>query len=348
MLSPLAKIYGMLADIRNAMYDRGLLRAHSLGARTISIGNITAGGTGKTPVTALVAQMLSDNGEKVCVLTRGYGRKDPRKRVLVSDGERVLVGAGDGGDEPVELAQRLVGKAVVVADADRVAASKWAVKRFGITAFVLDDGFQHRRAMRDLDIVCIDAANPFGNGRMLPAGRLRELPHHLARADAIVVTVPGGKEISNDLTLKIREFNPECPIFFARRVISDFVEIVPNVLFDSADGGTYFSKAAASFPTGRALAFCGLANPKNFFCEIEGRFDLAAAEKFRDHHHYTQSDADALTKEARRIGAEILVTTVKDAVKLGGLSFGLPCFAAKMEMVIENEDSFRSFITASF
>ena len=188
MLKLLGKIYGLGADLRNSLYDRGILKTHSLGARTISIGNITTGGTGKTPLVAHVASILSVNGEKVCILTRGYGRDNPGDRVLVSDGTNILVDARTGGDEPVELGRKLLGKAIVVADADRVSAARWAKEEFGITAFVLDDGFQHRRVKRDLDIVCIDATNPFGRGMMLPAGALREPLENLSRADAIVLT----------------------------------------------------------------------------------------------------------------------------------------------------------------
>src|SRR5687767_15516298 len=125
MLKLLGKIYSLGADVRNAFYDRGILKTYSLGARTISIGNITTGGTGKTPLVAYVAEILADAGEKVCILTRGYGRESSG-RVLVSDGNEVLVDASEGGDEPVELARKLIGKAVVVADADRVSAAKWA------------------------------------------------------------------------------------------------------------------------------------------------------------------------------------------------------------------------------
>src|SRR5690349_3691219 len=118
MLRAIGKLYGIIADVRNGLYERGIFRSHSLGARTISIGNITTGGTGKTPLVAYVANILADAGEKVCILTRGYGRRDSRDRVLVSDGTNVLVDARTGGDEPVELARKLIGKAIVVADAD--------------------------------------------------------------------------------------------------------------------------------------------------------------------------------------------------------------------------------------
>src|SRR5688572_1966851 len=124
LLAPLAAIYGRVIDLRNALYDRGILRSYSLGARTISIGNLTTGGTGKTPLVALVAEILAEKGEKVCLLTRGYGRVKSNGPVLVSDGERVLTDAATGGDEPVELAEKLLGKAVVVAHADRVGAAR--------------------------------------------------------------------------------------------------------------------------------------------------------------------------------------------------------------------------------
>src|SRR5215217_6944993 len=149
LLSPIGWLYGKFADVRNALYDRGTLRSYDLGAKTISIGNITAGGTGKTPLVMYVAEILADAGEKVCILTRGYGRESSG-RVLVSDSVQVLVDARIGGDEPVELARKLIGKTIVVADADRVAAAGWAREKFEVTALVLDDAFQHRRAKRNL------------------------------------------------------------------------------------------------------------------------------------------------------------------------------------------------------
>ena len=167
MLRLLSPIYGKIADLRNSLYDRGIFKSHDLGAHTISIGNITTGGTGKTPLVAYVAEMLANRGERVCVLTRGYGRESSG-RVLVSDGTAPMVDSRTGGDEPVELATRLAGKAMIVADADRVAAAAWSIEKFGVTRFVLDDAFQHRRAKRDIDIVCIDATDPCGSGRVLP------------------------------------------------------------------------------------------------------------------------------------------------------------------------------------
>ncbi len=244
VVSPLGFLYGKITDARNSLYDRRVLRSHSLGARTISIGNITAGGTGKTPLVALVSEILAGAGEKVCILTRGYGRENERLRVLVSDGESVLADARTGGDEPVELARKLIGKAVVVADPDRVAAAAWAKDKFDITAFVLDDAFQHRRAERDVDIVCVDATNPFGNGRLLPDGTLRESAGNLKRASAIVVTRIDLIENVSRLTSELSTLNPIAPIFLASSVIAD-----P----DDAD---------LQRP---AFAFCGVGNPESFF-----------------------------------------------------------------------------------
>ncbi|HEX3101808.1 MAG TPA: tetraacyldisaccharide 4'-kinase, partial [Pyrinomonadaceae bacterium] len=148
MLSLLASIYAKIADVRNRLYELGVFATYDLGARVISIGNITSGGTGKTPLVARVAEILADRGEKVCILTRGYGRENAERRVLVSDGNEVLADVREAGDEPFELANKLIGKALVIADADRVAAAEGAKRRFGVTAFVLDDGFQHRKAKR--------------------------------------------------------------------------------------------------------------------------------------------------------------------------------------------------------
>ena len=195
MLSFLSVIYGKAMDVRNGLYDKGVFETHDLGARVISIGNITTGGTGKTPLVAYVASILADHGETVCILTRGYGRKDSKDRVLVSDGSTILANPVDSGDEPFELAQKLLGKAIVIAHADRVAAAEWARRKFGVTAFVLDDGFQHRGAGRDLDIVCIDATETVT--RILascgPAGCFRpgDCASHWrtsSRADVIVMT----------------------------------------------------------------------------------------------------------------------------------------------------------------
>src|SRR2546423_13420251 len=173
-LAPLGLLYGAAVRARLRLYRSGLLKTESVGAPVISVGNLTAGGTGKTPLVEWVARAVANEGLRACVLTRGYGRADASRRVVVSDGERVLAGVEESGDEPLLLAEKLNGVASVVCDRDRVDAARWARESLGAQAFVLDDGFQHLRIARDLDIVTLDATEPWGGGHLLPRGRLRE------------------------------------------------------------------------------------------------------------------------------------------------------------------------------
>ncbi|MBX3266068.1 MAG: tetraacyldisaccharide 4'-kinase [Acidobacteria bacterium] len=336
-LSPFGWAYAAGAGLRNALYDRGWLEAHELSAPAISIGNITAGGTGKTPIVALVAGMLIENGERVCILTRGYGRRDPAKRVVVSDGSAILADAETGGDEPIELARRLDGKAVIIADRDRVAAAKFTREEFGVTCFVLDDGFQHRRAARDLDIVCIDANDPFGGGELLPAGRLRESPANLRRADAIIITKAEAAADLAKLEQEIRRFAPEAAIFRAESGISGFIELATFLAHEPAE-------PESKLP-GPGFPFCGLGNPQHFFKTLaEAEVEIAGTKAFRDHQRYTEADAERLDQAAKDAGAAVFVTTAKDAVKLQGLSFGLPCFVAQLAVRVMPADAFRELI----
>src|SRR5205085_1292253 len=187
-LAPLGTLYGALVRTRLRLYRSGLLKTENVGAPVISVGNITAGGTGKTPLVEWAARALAGEGRRACVLTRGYGRADERRRVVASDGRSVLADARECGDEPRLLAEKLLGAASVVCDRDRVAAARWAREHLGAEVFVLDDGFQHLRIARDLDIVTLDATAPWGGRAMLPRGRLREPASGLSRADCVVIT----------------------------------------------------------------------------------------------------------------------------------------------------------------
>src|SRR5688572_10241284 len=188
LLSPLSSLYRAVTQARLTAYKRGLFEVTKLPVPVISIGNLTTGGTGKTPLVEWVSRELARRRRKICILTRGYGRENPGARVIVSDGSKVLTSAAEAGDEPFLLAQELIGLAAVVSDANRVAAGKWAIENLGADVFVLDDGFQHLAMARDLDIVTIDATNPWGGGRLLPAGRLQELRSGLGRAHCFVLT----------------------------------------------------------------------------------------------------------------------------------------------------------------
>ncbi|MBK9162992.1 MAG: tetraacyldisaccharide 4'-kinase [Acidobacteria bacterium] len=339
-LSPFGWAYAAGAGLRNALYDRKWFEVHSLGAPVISVGNITAGGTGKTPVVALVTEILAESGERVCILTRGYGRREPGKRVVVSDGSSILADAETGGDEPVELARRLAGTAVIIADADRVAAAKYARNEFAVSCFVLDDGFQHRRAARELDIVCIDATDPFGGGELLPAGRLRESPANLCRADAVIITKAEAAADLAKLEQEIRRFASEAEIFRAESGISGFTELSAFLAGENAGSNR-------DLP-GPAFAFCGLGNPEHFFATLRrAGADVAGTKAFRDHHRYTKTDVEWFTASANAAGASALLTTAKDAVKLEPELFSLPCFVAELSTLVAPEIDFRESLLSA-
>ncbi len=349
MLSLLAWIYGKVTNVRNRLYERGVFETFDLRARTVSIGNITTGGTGKTPLVAYIATLLVGRGEKVCILTRGYGRESPGQRVLVSDGKEILANIRESGDEPFELAQKLIGKAIVIADADRVSAAEWAKRKFGVTAFVLDDGFQHRRAKRDLDIVCIDATNPFGGRKILPAGRLREPLHNLKRADVVVITRSNLVERVDNLKSEISKLNPVAAVFEATNKISQIIELVRFNANSQAGGNGNVSADLSKFGgitvQNPAYAFCGIGNPANFYAQLrQENFVLVATLDFPDHQVYTRQHITFIEKHAARRGCKILLTTAKDAVKLRDLKFEIPCFVVEIEMEFDDANGFTSLL----
>ena len=338
ILAPVAWLYGRIMQIRNALYDRGIFKSHDLGAKTISVGNITLGGTGKTPLVALIAEILAESGEKVCILTRGYGRNQPDRRLLVANGTEILADAFEAGEEPIELAKQLLGKAVVIAEKNRAAAAQWSIQTLGVTAFVLDDGFQHRRAKRDLDIVCIEAINPFGKEQRLLRGWLREPLTNVSRADLIVLTRCDLSENVQGIVEKIERYNSNAEIFLSStkllppRRLEDFLaerEIVVEEI-------------------GMPFAFAGLGNPDLFPKTLEhAGYKLAGKQSFPDHTRYFQSDIDRLTDLAYKHGSSSLVTTAKDAVKLGNLSFSIPCHVIEVRTEIDKLEEFRRLIISS-
>jgi tetraacyldisaccharide 4'-kinase len=337
-LAPLSLLYGAAVRTRRALYRRGLLATHDVGAQVFSVGNITAGGTGKTPLVEWLARLLAEDGRRVCVLTRGYGRERADARVVVSDGERLLADARQGGDEPRLLAESLLGAAAVVCDADRVAAARWARRHLGAEVFVLDDGFQHLRIARDLDIVTVDATAPWGGGHLLPRGLLREPLTALRRADCLVIT---RADLASDVDAlraeSLRLSNGHARVFTSRVRTRSVREL-------GAAAPLHKSRESEAVPQPVA-AFCGLGNPDAFFEHLrrEG-YDLRLTKAFRDHHPYTNEDLRTVAREARARGARALLTTAKDAVKLRGYETPLPCFVVEVETVFDDEAAFRQFV----
>lgn len=326
-LKPLGFLYGGVMRARRALYRKGLLASFDLGVPVISIGNITTGGTGKTPVVAWVAHALARDGSRVCILTRGYGRRDESKLVLVSDGERVLADAPEGGDEPRLLAEMLKGTAAVVSDRNRVEAARWARKNLGSEVFVLDDGFQHLRVRRALDIVTVDATDPWGGGHLLPQGRLRESLSGLRRADLIILTRSEQVAEVNSLKHEVEECSGRKNVFISRTR----TRTVRPLVYDQ-EGTT---SPVSSY---KVAAFCALGNSRAFFNHLKrSGFDLTYSRAFADHHSYTRHDIERVAREARAHGAEALLTTAKDAVKLRSMRFEMPCFVVEIEFEFEDE-----------
>lgn len=334
-LAPLGGLYGAVMKARRALYRSGRFRACELGAPVISVGNLTTGGTGKTPLVEWIANELAQKGRRVCILTRGYGRRSSGTRVIVSNGSEILADANQAGDEPLLLAERLRGLAAVICDADRVSAASWAVENFKSNVFVLDDGFQHLRVVRNLNILTIDATNPWGNRRLLPAGILRESPAELARADCIVITRAEDSNQTEELQREIDELDGGQPIFRSRMTFHG----LRHVAGGESPFGPDEIKAA------RVAAFCGVGNPESFFSLVRrAGYQLCHTQTFRDHHIYSQADMDRVARESITHGAQVLLTTAKDEVKLRGLTLGLPSYAVDVEIVIENEEKLIALI----
>jgi tetraacyldisaccharide 4'-kinase len=334
VLPPLSLLYGAVTRTRLSLYRRGTFHTTKLDRPVISVGNITTGGTGKTPLVEWVARTVAAQGKKVCILTRGYGRKNPHLQVIVSDGYGVLASPTEAGDEPYLLATRLVGQSAVISSADRIAAGQEAIKDFGTDCFVLDDGFQHLRLARDLNIVTIDATNPWGGGKLLPYGRLRETPENLSRADCVVITRCDQVGELDTLRSEIGRLTGGRPIFQSRMRTS---RVSP--LKNSADGLT---------SPARVAAFCAVGNPHSFFEHVRRYgFELKLQKHYPDHHVYSQDEIDALVRQAGEVGASALITTAKDAVKLRTLSFSLPCYVLEIEIEIENASELTRLIVES-
>ncbi len=297
-LNPLSAIYGGVVGARNALYDRGLLPSRLLQGPVISVGNLSTGGSGKTPFVILLGELLTARGIRFDVLSRGYGRRS-RGVLLVDPGGLPR----DFGDEPLLIARRL--QVPVVVGEDRYEAGRFAESRFGPQIHLLDDGFQHRGLGRDFDIVLVTPED--ARERLLPAGRLRESLQSLGRAGAVVLT-SGASAESFPLAGKM--------VWRVRR-------------------GIVTENAGQSIPP-RPVVFCGIARPQNFLLQLRAAgIDPVAEALFRDHHAYTEKDIQDLLQLRRRSEAGGFVTTEKDAVNLGGYLAGLAPLAivpVKMEL----------------
>jgi tetraacyldisaccharide 4'-kinase len=255
---------------------------------------------------------------------------------VVSDGNKLLALEREAGDEPYLLARNLIGIAAVVSNPDRAAAGEWAIKNLGSEVFVLDDGFQHLRLSRDLDIVTIDATNPWGGGSLLPYGRLREPRAGLSRANCIVVTRTEQVEDTVSLSESVQRLAGAIPVFTSQMMTSGIRRL---------NGETVSNESLRAQPV---AAFCGVGNPESFFNQLcqEG-YTPVFTRAFADHHDYNQTDLNRLIKEARDHGASRLMTTAKDALKLASLELELPCYVLEIEISIADDARLVKMIQAA-
>lgn len=326
--SPLALVYACIQVIRGTLYAKHILTAKRLPRPVVSVGNITVGGTGKTPVTAFIARFLIGRGVKVAVLSRGYGGAMEGETAIVADGRTIRLDAGQCGDEPYLLAATVPGLMVVMGT-DRYSAGMLAMEELSPEVFLLDDGFQHLRLQRDLDILLMDCARPFGNGRTLPAGLLREPSSAAGRADLVMYTrCPPG-------------FSPAPlsgkPTCSAHHRLGDAVPLAggPPVSFESLRGM-------------KVLAFAGIGEPGPFFEELRVLgLDVVHTIPLPDHAAYTPSQLAGLTAAFRDCGADCAVTTEKDGVKLRRLApeFADRVMLARLELVIDDPTPLTDLLT---
>ena len=315
-LSPLwlaSQGYRAAASAHRMGYTSGVRRRRRLPCPVVSIGNLTLGGTGKTPLTEWTAQWYQRQGWRVAVLSRGYGGEATEQPQVVSAGGGPLTDWRTAGDEAYLLARRLPGVSVLVGR-DRYASGLYACERFGAQVLGLDDGFQHHALHRDCDIVLIDASNPFGHGALLPRGTLREPLGALRRAQVVVLSrVETAGDAVSGLCERIRRYADRQPIY--RMAVN------PAGLYRCSTGCLV---EPSWLRQRRVAAFAGLGNPRAFVASLaQCGARVAAFLAFPDHHPYTPTDWQAICDAARREGVEALVTTEKDAVRLES-SWSLP------------------------
>ena len=301
--------YGFVMWLRARCYERGWFARRKLPVPVISVGNLTLGGTGKTPVVILVTEWLLAQGRRVAILSRGYRRTSPEPLLLVSDGERLLAGAREAGDEPFLIAQRCP-KAIVAVGADRYALGRWVLDRFPVDCLVLDDGFQHLGLVRDENLLLIDATDVQGLEAVVPAGRLREPLEAMNRATAILITRADDSVSVDRILGRLRRIGQPLPEV-------SHVTFKPEGLMSV----TTQEWRDRDWCAGKAAILCsGIAHAGSFRSVAEA-MGLRVLEEvpFPDHHDYTATEVDNLRMKARAARAELVVTTEKDAGKLAAL-----------------------------
>lgn len=335
-----AKLYELGVRTRIALYESGYLHPSHLPRPVISVGNLTVGGTGKTPFVSFLARYLKDEGHEVAILSRGYARRS-KGLVEVSNTERVLASPEEAGDEPFLLARSCPGVRVVVSN-DRLIAGNWVMRQRSATIFLLDDGFQHLGLERDLNLALLDAGDLAGLERMVPFGRLREPLTSLRRADAVVVTRADEPFDQNALRVLVEKHTRErTPVFYA------YHDLTVLRRLDMAEE----SRRPSSFARCKVAVMSGIGRPQRFVADLEHYgMRLVYQRAFPDHHRYSPEDFREVVRGARDAGAEAIVMTEKDAVNLPAELISPsppPLYAALIEFRCEEEVALKSAVLRS-
>lgn len=319
ILKGLSLFYAVGSKLKNDLYDKGKQIPKKVDAFVISVGNLTTGGVGKTPVVAQIANYLVEKGDKVAIISRGYGGKLSGVKVI-SNGENIFFNAELAGDEPRWLSENT--KAIVITSKNRYNGAKYAIDKFGVTKIILDDGFQHRKLHRDLDIVLIDSEKGFGNENLLPAGPLREGPEAFSRVDKLVVVSKNTDHARAEKYAKImgKKLKKDTIVCYTEP------DSVYNIL----------TPEEKLLEDEKVLAFSAIGQPQQFY-NFLGNYNVVKTVDYDDHHNYTKRDVIKLQQICTDLDVKTLITTEKDAAKLVNLGFYLKVFALKLKTKLDVE-----------
>jgi len=366
LLAGPAWLYELAVRVRTVAYETNYLKSRKLDTAVVSVGNITVGGTGKTPLVEYIARYLTSEGYSIAILTRGYGRHSRGQKLLnapsgagahqgkdpspARTGDVVTIDDSlargfhgtpsylEFGDEPVMLSRALPEVPIVV-NANRFEGGRWAEQNLHPDVIILDDAYQHLALARDVNVLVLDATDPFGGERMIPFGRLREPLFGIKRADAIIVTRAHRPFDQGRLLSVLRYFlGDKVPVMYAHSSIVRLRHLETQQSYD-----------AQEFRGWNAAVMCGIGNPSAFSDDlIQIGVNIATEEFFRDHRVFTHKDLEKVVESASKAGADMIVTTEKDAVRLANLKHGeVPIYVAEMEIESEDEVRLKSFLLRS-
>ena len=345
-LRGLSYLYGFGARVNLWLYEAGFLSRRKLNCCVISIGNITVGGTGKTPTAQRVAKMIKNLGYRVVILNRGYRSHWDKPLGVVSDGRKIFMTSYEAGDEAYLMAKMMPGVPVVIGK-NRDVTGSYAVEKLNAEVIIMDDGYQHWQLERDLDIVLVDTLNLFGNGNLLPRGILREPLSHLNRADLFLFTKSdqSSQLTRSSLTENIRQYNTKAPIVESIHHAKEFVEIA-----DWYKGIQQNPLPLEELKGKRVMVFSAIGNPSSFEQNVSGcGLDIVEAIRYPDHHDYGMLEMQYIGERASKLKADALITTGKDAVKIPTefiyFNRDIPLYVMNMDiMVTRNEESFDNLL----